>query len=202
MGGRRVLVIEDQEDLAALYESALSKEGYEVSKAYTGEEGVALFEDDGADAVVLDMTLPEMHGVQTLKTIRDLNANVPVVVVFFITEAQAAAVNMMSVVSLNSLPPAMRCRRRPTRSTTPVFTSPPVRTKSPAMVMTMSLPKPANASETLSVPVSTSPMTRRMVTTSIGIRSVPKRTSAMSRRTRTVAMGCVMCLFCYNPATA
>jgi DNA-binding response OmpR family regulator len=81
MGGQRVLVIEDQEDLAALYEQALAKEGYEVSKAYTGEEGVALFEDNGADAVVLDMTLPEMHGVQTLQTIRGMNANVPVVVV-------------------------------------------------------------------------------------------------------------------------
>lgn len=81
MSGQRVLVIEDQEDLAALYEQALSKEGYEVSKAYTGEEGVGLFEDDGADAVVLDMTLPEMHGVQTFQAIRKLNANVPVVVV-------------------------------------------------------------------------------------------------------------------------
>ena len=81
MGGKRVLVIEDQEDLAALYEQALAKEGYEVSKAYTGEEGVAFFEDNGADAVMLDMTLPEMHGVQTLQTIRKLNANVPVVVV-------------------------------------------------------------------------------------------------------------------------
>ena len=81
MGAQRVLVIEDQEDLAALYESALAKDGFEVSKAYTGEEGVALFEDNGADAVVLDMTLPEMHGLQTLQAIRSLNANVPVVVV-------------------------------------------------------------------------------------------------------------------------
>jgi len=81
MAGQRVLVIEDQEDLAALYESALGKEGFEVSKAYTGEEGVALFEDNGADAVVMDMTLPEMHGVHTLQQIRGINANVPVVVV-------------------------------------------------------------------------------------------------------------------------
>ena len=81
MGAKRVLVVEDQEDLAALYESALGREGYKVSKAYTGEEGVALFEDNGADAVMLDMTLPEMHGVQTLQAIRALNANVPVVVV-------------------------------------------------------------------------------------------------------------------------
>jgi DNA-binding response OmpR family regulator len=81
VGGKRILVVEDQEDLAALYERALVKEGFEVSKAYTGEEGVALFEDNGADAVVLDMTLPEMHGLQMLQQLRALNANVPVVVV-------------------------------------------------------------------------------------------------------------------------
>jgi DNA-binding NtrC family response regulator len=88
VGGQRVLVIEDQEDLAALYEQALTKEGYAVSKAYTGEEGFALFEDEGADAVVLDMTLPEMHGVQTLKSIRGVNTNVPVVVVTGETAAE------------------------------------------------------------------------------------------------------------------
>jgi len=80
MKNRRVLVIEDQEDLAALYVSALVKEGFEVKVAYTGEEGVATFEDEGADAITLDMTLPEMNGVQTLERIRALNARVPVVV--------------------------------------------------------------------------------------------------------------------------
>jgi len=80
MKNRRVLVIEDQEDLAALYMSALVKEGFEVKAAYTGEEGIALFEDEGADAVVLDMTLPEMNGLQTLENIRARDARVPVVV--------------------------------------------------------------------------------------------------------------------------
>jgi DNA-binding response OmpR family regulator len=76
-----ILIIEDQEDLATLYESALQKEGFEVLKAYTGEEGVALFEDKGADAVLLDMTLPEMNGLQTLQKLRAHNTNTPVVVV-------------------------------------------------------------------------------------------------------------------------
>ena len=80
MGKHRILIIEDQEDLAALYETTLTKAGYEVSKAYTGEEGVADFQDKGADAVLLDMTLPEMHGLQTLQEIRALNTNVPVIV--------------------------------------------------------------------------------------------------------------------------
>jgi DNA-binding response OmpR family regulator len=77
---RRVLVIEDQEDLAALYERTLSEAGFRVRSAYTGEEGLALFEDEGADGLVLDMTLPEMNGVQTLEAVRALDPNVPVVV--------------------------------------------------------------------------------------------------------------------------
>ena len=80
MGKARIIVVEDQEDLAELYKRSLSKAGYEVVSAYTGEEGVAEFQADGADAVLLDMTLPEMHGLQTLQEIRALNPNVPVVV--------------------------------------------------------------------------------------------------------------------------
>lgn len=80
MSAERILVIEDQEDLAALYESALTGGGYQVTKAYTGEEGVASFQDDGADAILLDMTLPEMNGLTALQQIRALNPNIPVVV--------------------------------------------------------------------------------------------------------------------------
>lgn len=80
LGKKRVLIIEDQEDLAALYESALRDSGYEVFKTYTGEEGVAEFQDKGADVILLDMTLPEMHGTQTLQRIRDIDPSVPVVV--------------------------------------------------------------------------------------------------------------------------
>ena len=81
MSKPRVIVVEDQEDLAALYQASLSKAGFEVVNAYTGEEGVAEFQANGADALLMDMTLPEMHGLQTLQKIRALNPNVPVVVV-------------------------------------------------------------------------------------------------------------------------
>lgn len=88
MNARRVLVIEDQEDLAELYESSLTGEGFRVTKAYTGEEGIAFYEDEGADIILLDMTLPEMNGIQVLQKIRDLNTNIPVVVVTGETNAE------------------------------------------------------------------------------------------------------------------
>ncbi len=76
-----ILIIEDQEDLAELYEATLKKAGYKVRIAYTGEEGIAEFRADGADALLLDMTLPEMHGSEVLREIRTLNAAVPVIVI-------------------------------------------------------------------------------------------------------------------------
>ena len=75
-----ILVIEDQEDLAELYESSLKRAGYKVRNAFTGEEGIAEFQANGADVILLDMTLPEMHGTQVLKEIRSLNASVPIIV--------------------------------------------------------------------------------------------------------------------------
>ncbi len=76
-----ILIIEDQEDLAELYEASLRKANYRVRIAYTGEEGIAEFSANGADAVLLDMTLPEMHGSQVLREIRAQNASVPVIVI-------------------------------------------------------------------------------------------------------------------------
>jgi DNA-binding response OmpR family regulator len=76
-----ILVIEDQEDLAELYQATLHKAGYRVRNAFSGEEGIAEFQASGADVVLLDMTLPEMHGTEVLREIRNINASVPVIVI-------------------------------------------------------------------------------------------------------------------------
>ena len=76
-----ILVIEDQEDLAELYQATLRKAGYKVQQAFTGEEGIAEFRANGADAILLDITLPEMSGVQVLREIRKTNASVPVIII-------------------------------------------------------------------------------------------------------------------------
>jgi DNA-binding response OmpR family regulator len=81
MSNHRILVIEDQEDQAKLYELALTRRGYQVTNAFTGEEGIAEFQSNGADAILLDLTLPEMQGLQVLKEIRHINASVPIIIV-------------------------------------------------------------------------------------------------------------------------
>lgn len=86
-----ILVIEDQEDQAELYEATLKKAGYRVRNAYTGEEGIAELKANGADIILLDMTLPEMHGAEVLREIRVISASLPVIVVTGETSEQLRA---------------------------------------------------------------------------------------------------------------
>lgn len=81
MPEHRILVIEDQEDLAALYEHTFTRANYKVTNAFSGEEGVAEFAASGADLITLDMTLPEIHGTVALAAIREADAGVPVIVI-------------------------------------------------------------------------------------------------------------------------
>ncbi len=76
-----ILVIEDQDDLAELYKARLEAADYKVRLALTGEEGLAEFEANGADLILLDMTLPEMQGTQVLRGLRTLNATIPIIIV-------------------------------------------------------------------------------------------------------------------------
>lgn len=76
-----ILVIEDQEDLSELYKATLKKAGYKVRLALTGEEGLAEFKANGGDLILLDMTLPEMQGLQVLHEIRALNATIPIIII-------------------------------------------------------------------------------------------------------------------------
>ena len=64
-----------------MYEVTLKRAGYRVRNAYTGEEGIAEFKANGADIILLDMTLPEMHGAQVLREIRAVSPTIPVIVI-------------------------------------------------------------------------------------------------------------------------
>lgn len=67
--GATILVVEDQEELTALYETWLSEE-HEVIVALDGESGLAAMSDD-VDVVILDRRLPGISGDEVLHTIKD-----------------------------------------------------------------------------------------------------------------------------------
>jgi DNA-binding response OmpR family regulator len=77
MNAPRVLVIDDDDDIRALVAELLQRAGLDVEQAVDGRAGLRAFHQTPADLVVLDVSMPELDGWQTLERIRDLS-DVPV----------------------------------------------------------------------------------------------------------------------------
>ena len=67
---KKILIIEDDPIVAHIYKSRLEKEGYEVDVAPDGQSGFYRIHEFHPDAVLLDLMLPKMNGVEILKKIR------------------------------------------------------------------------------------------------------------------------------------
>ena len=76
----KVLVIEDNANLAFGLTRSLESEGYEVESAEDGTRGLALARSCGADLIVLDLMLPEIDGYSLLRQLREGGSDVPVLI--------------------------------------------------------------------------------------------------------------------------
>ena len=76
----RILIVEDNEDLAFGLRRTLEGEGYEVDVADDGPGGVRRARERRPDLVILDLMLPGMDGFRVLKAMRDAGLDMPVLV--------------------------------------------------------------------------------------------------------------------------
>jgi DNA-binding response OmpR family regulator len=77
---RRVLLVEDNANLAFGLRTSLEVEGYEVMHADTGSDGLALAQANAPDLIVLDLMLPEMSGYEVLRRLRGSRGEMPVLI--------------------------------------------------------------------------------------------------------------------------
>jgi DNA-binding response OmpR family regulator len=76
----RILVIEDNRNLATGLRNNLEIEGYQVDVAADGPSGLALARSTAPDLIVLDLMLPGMDGYRVLKTLREEGIDTPVLI--------------------------------------------------------------------------------------------------------------------------
>ncbi|RZI92759.1 MAG: response regulator transcription factor [Microbacterium sp.] len=74
----RVLVVDDEVNIAELLRMALRYEGWDVEVAHSGSKAVAAARSYGPDAIVLDMMLPDFDGMEVLRKVRADTNDVPV----------------------------------------------------------------------------------------------------------------------------
>ena len=74
---KRILIIDDDIHIGNVLEETLSKEGYEISRAYSGTEALLVIPDSKPDLVLLDLMLPGLNGEDVLPQIK----GIPIIVV-------------------------------------------------------------------------------------------------------------------------
>lgn len=74
----RILVAEDEKDMNRLIAKRLKKENYSVDSCYNGQEVFDYLECAEYDAIILDIMMPVMSGIEVLKKLRKQNNQIPV----------------------------------------------------------------------------------------------------------------------------
>ena len=77
----KILVIDDEKFITRSLKQHLEKEGYEVFTASSGEEGLEVFKADSPDIIFLDLNMPGIGGIETLKSLRKLSNDVIVIII-------------------------------------------------------------------------------------------------------------------------
>jgi two-component system, OmpR family, alkaline phosphatase synthesis response regulator PhoP len=76
---KHILVVEDDESITLGLRMNLEAEGYRVSVATDGEEGLSIARELGVDLVILDIMLPKVNGFEVVRRLRSEGRTVPVV---------------------------------------------------------------------------------------------------------------------------
>lgn len=76
----KILIIEDEHRISNFMTAVLSANGYDVITAYAGREGCSMISSHCPDLVILDLGLPDMDGIEVIRSVRSWT-NLPIIVV-------------------------------------------------------------------------------------------------------------------------
>src|ERR1041384_6208555 len=81
MRDKKVLVIDDDPAMLELAQFHLQAEGYEVSTAETGEQGLKLLEGQRFDLALIDWQLPDLNGIELVKPFKEISPDTEIVMI-------------------------------------------------------------------------------------------------------------------------
>jgi CheY-like chemotaxis protein len=76
---KNILIIDDNEDILEIFEQVLVDEGFDVSTANNGNEGIKLFKRQSFDIVIIDINMPGMNGFEVVENIKNDFILVPII---------------------------------------------------------------------------------------------------------------------------
>jgi CheY-like chemotaxis protein len=76
---KKILLVDDDESIQLLYREEFEDDGYTVTGAMNGDEALEQFRNDPPNLVILDIQMPGMNGIEVLRQMKMINAEIPVI---------------------------------------------------------------------------------------------------------------------------
>lgn len=76
---KKILVVDDEQNIRFLYKEELEDCGYQVAVAATAEEAMEKIQQDKPDLITLDIKMPGMDGIEFMKKLKEEKSNIPVI---------------------------------------------------------------------------------------------------------------------------
>jgi len=87
---KKILCVDDEPINLMIIEVNLMAEGYEVYKAADGTEAIQMFKEIKPQMVLLDIMMPGISGIDTLKELKRIDPSIPVIMVSGVTDEETA----------------------------------------------------------------------------------------------------------------
>ena len=96
MAKRKILIVDDEPDFLEVMRTRLEANDYEVATAANGEKALDYVKNDKPDAVLLDILMPGIDGLEVLRRIRKMDDSLPVyIITAFSTDERFKAANKL-----------------------------------------------------------------------------------------------------------
>lgn len=79
MSEEKVLLVDDEQNFLDALSERMKAKGLEITSAYSGQEAIEAVKDEFFDAVVLDMMMPGLDGIETMKKMKKINPDLQVI---------------------------------------------------------------------------------------------------------------------------
>ncbi len=77
---KKILVVDDEENIRELYREELEEMGYQVVTVSDGIQALAKMDSAKFDLVTLDMRMPDMDGIETLRKMKEKDSTLPIII--------------------------------------------------------------------------------------------------------------------------
>jgi len=90
MSKARVLIVDDEKSMRDLLSITLEKEGYDVETAAGGELAIEMLHRETVDAVITDLRMPKVDGLQVLRAAKEISPDIAVIVITAVASTETA----------------------------------------------------------------------------------------------------------------